>query len=306
MATEASTVRVGVVATDDATADHHSSIDWSAIIAGAVLATAITFVLLTFGSALGLTLTSPFEGEGTSAILLGIAAALWFIWVQVSSFMAGAYLAGRMRRRLWNATEHEVEVRDGAQGLMVWAVGMLLGAMLATSTAVGVVDKAADATATVVAGAVSGDSAQSGSNGGADLNFVVDTLFRTETAPVAPGSEAARQEILRILTRSAAAGEISEDDKTYIARVVATRTELSQEQAAERVNTVLTQAETAMRSAVADAKMAAERARKIAIIIGFFMAATFLVSAAAAWWAASIGGKHRDEGRVFNQLALWR
>jgi len=75
---------------------------------------AVALVLLTFGSAVGLSLTSPFQGEGVSAAGFAIAVGLWFVWVQVSSFMAGGYLAGRMRRRLWIGTEHEVEVRDGA------------------------------------------------------------------------------------------------------------------------------------------------------------------------------------------------
>lgn len=36
-----------------------SFVDWSAVIAGGVLAAAIAFVLLTFGTAIGLSLTSP-------------------------------------------------------------------------------------------------------------------------------------------------------------------------------------------------------------------------------------------------------
>ena len=40
-----------------------SYVDWGAIIAGAVVASAIAFVLLTFGSAVGLTLTSPSEAR---------------------------------------------------------------------------------------------------------------------------------------------------------------------------------------------------------------------------------------------------
>ena len=44
----------------------HSYVDWSAIFAGTVLASAISFVLLTFGSAIGLSLTSAYEGRGSA------------------------------------------------------------------------------------------------------------------------------------------------------------------------------------------------------------------------------------------------
>jgi hypothetical protein len=69
-------------------------VDWGAIIAGAILASAIAFVLLTFGSAIGLSLTSPFKGEGLAATALAVAIALWVLWVEISSFIAGAYLTG--------------------------------------------------------------------------------------------------------------------------------------------------------------------------------------------------------------------
>ena len=63
-------------------------IDWGAVIGGAFLAVATSFVLLSFGSAIGLTLTSPYAGEGLSLWGFAVAAALWLVWVQVSSFMA--------------------------------------------------------------------------------------------------------------------------------------------------------------------------------------------------------------------------
>ena len=79
--------------------DKGSFVDWPAIIAGAVLASAISFVLFAFGAALGLSLTSPYPREGVSATTFGIVLALWVLWVLVSSLAAGGYLAGRLRRR---------------------------------------------------------------------------------------------------------------------------------------------------------------------------------------------------------------
>src|SRR5690348_6953240 len=82
-------------------------VDWGAIIAGAVVATAVAIVMFTFGTAIGLSMVSPYEGEGVSAAAWFVTLGLWTLWVVGSSFMAGGYVAGRMRRRIGDSTEHE-------------------------------------------------------------------------------------------------------------------------------------------------------------------------------------------------------
>lgn len=77
-----------------------SYVDWSAVVAGGVLASAISLVLLAFGTAIGLSMTSPCENERASGPVFAIALGLWLLWVIVSSFLAGGYLAGRLRARV--------------------------------------------------------------------------------------------------------------------------------------------------------------------------------------------------------------
>ena len=91
---------------------------------------AIIVLMTAFGSAIGLSLVSPDKGH--SATLFYIALALWFVWITVSSFVAGGYIAGRMRRPIDGATIHEGHVRDGVHGLVVWALAVAIGAWLAT------------------------------------------------------------------------------------------------------------------------------------------------------------------------------
>ncbi len=131
--------RVGATTVDG------SYLDWSAIIAGGVLALAISFLLISFGASLGLSLTSPYRGEGVSAAWLAVASGIWFVWVTVTGLGAGGYLAGRLRRRIGDATKDEVEVRDGAHGLMVWAISALISAVLATAGVGGMLSAGASA-----------------------------------------------------------------------------------------------------------------------------------------------------------------
>ena len=75
-----------------------SYVDIPAILAGTVVALGIGLIATTFGAALGLGSISAREGEapGFGAVVLP---ALWIIVSMVATYMAGGYIAGRMRRR---------------------------------------------------------------------------------------------------------------------------------------------------------------------------------------------------------------
>lgn len=285
-----------------------SYVDWPAIFAGAFVAWALAFVLMAFGSGLGLTLTgSPWQ-EGMSATWFFVAAALWFIWVQITSVMAGGYLAGRMRRRAGDANGHEIDVRDGVHGLVVWAVGTVIAAALA----LGIASTGIKAMSSLAGGAVSAGAEAAGSalEGEGPLSGVVARLFRAEDRPAngtgntgggAGGSAGARapdtgggdqttarRDVLRVLVNAGLKGELSAEDKDYIARIIERETGMSAEAARQRVDQYLTQA-------LSELRQAAEKARKSGIIVAFLVAATTLISALGAWWAAGVGGRHRDE-----------
>jgi hypothetical protein len=74
---------------------------------------------------------------------------LAFFWImaqQIGTFMAGGYVAGRLRVRLRGAPQDEVEFRDGLHGGLVWALGIVIGADLLMATAGAVARTAADLT----------------------------------------------------------------------------------------------------------------------------------------------------------------
>jgi hypothetical protein len=107
-----------------------SNTEWGPIFAGAVLATAVGLVLLTFGAALGLSVTSAYDNGGLSPAAYAIAAGLYLLWVQLTSFYIGGYVAARLRARSPDANEHEVDVRDGLHGFLVWSLGVIAAAII--------------------------------------------------------------------------------------------------------------------------------------------------------------------------------
>jgi hypothetical protein len=375
-----------------------SYVEWSAIFAGGIVASAIIVLMTAFGSAIGLSLVSPYKGH--SAVLFYIALALWFVWITVSSFVAGGYIAGRMRRPVEGATIHESHVRDGVHGLVVWAVAVAIGTWLATwsissafkgggelgksgassmsSSATSGVDPiaygvdnllrpgesasagktgTADTSADTSQREVSSILATSGTNGSlssdyrtrvarivaaragltqTDADKRVDAIFAQvkaaadkirdandaarkagivlalSVAPNAPSgesrgqgadkasmgeggpTEASRQEVSRILLTGVAEGSLSGDDRAYLVRVVAARAGLSQADAEKRVDALTEQL-----------KSTADKARKAGILLAFLTAASLVLGAAAAWWGAGVGGRHRDEKFDASHLTRW-
>ena len=247
-------------------------VDWGAIIAGAFVAAAISSVFLAFGSAVGLSFASRSPSGSASITGLAIAAALWLLWVQVSSFMGGGYIAGRMRRTIGDAKPHEVEMRDGGHGLIVWAVGVVIGAVLAAWIAT-----AGVASLATMAGSTDDLAAK---------------LLRSETATASGGDTA---EIGRILTRSVGASDVDDSDRDYAVRQMTTRTGLPEAEAKKRFDDTVTKL-----------KAQAASARKFSILIAFLTAASLLIGAVGAWWAACAGGRHRDEGIDHSRLSGWR
>ena len=308
-----------VVAPSGAVSDDTTYVDWPAIFAGAVLALAIAFVLLTFGSALGLSIASPYEGEGVGAVGFAIAAGLWLLWVQSSSCFAGGYLTGRLRRRKHDATEDESDIRDGSHGLVVWGLGVLIGALLAISgitgaisTAVGAAGSAAGTVASVGAaagaGALAGGAASGSEGGTGGYDLLVDRFLRGNAPPPAPAAGGApapaapdaaatgdlRAELGRILADTVSTGQINDADRQYLTQTIAARTGVDQAAAEARVNELVQ----GVQSAEQQARDAAEAARRTALIAAFATAASFLISAAAAYAGATLGGKHRDENTI--------
>lgn len=123
-----------------------SYVEWGAIIAGAVLALAISLVLLQFGSAVGVANLDALRTDVEITAPRMLTAGVFVLVIQVLASICGGYLTGRLRAPILGASEHEREVRDGMHGLLVWATGTI-AVVIAVSIASALAALAADQTA---------------------------------------------------------------------------------------------------------------------------------------------------------------
>ena len=281
-----------------------SAFSWAAAVAGALAATAVAFILISLGSGLGMLAASPYS-SGPSLTTLTVAGAIWIVLAQTWGYAVGGYLAGRLRTPVADAPPDEVDFRDGSHGFVAWALGVMLTLVMVGAVGMFTVGLTGHVASTLGSGAAAGMAQSDRSDSATDpTGYFVDMLFRTQPRAGAPGVDSpatmpaqpmnaqqdaqSRAEVTRILARSAAAGQLADEDRTYLARIVSARTGLPQEEAARRVQEVEARAK-------ANAKEAADKAAKAASMLSFWTFMSLLMGAAAAVVGAIVGGNHRDD-----------
>jgi hypothetical protein len=255
---------------------------WNPILAGAIIAASLSFVLLSFGSAIGLGVASPSSTWRDTSSALALLGGLWLLLTALASFGLGGYLAGRLRTPWSAVSTDEVEFRDGVHGLMVWGLAIVIGAFLAlgaSRTVAGAPDPTRPTAATAEP----------------LLAFELDRLFRSDRKPTDPANDPEmRAQAARIITAGLGHAGMAADDRAYLVRLVETRVGLTPPDAEARVN-----------QAMAQASEAISQARRSAVILGFMIAASLLLGAAVAWLAAAFGGQHRDGGVAHHFWRRW-
>ena len=178
---------------------------------------------------------------------------------------------------------------------MAWVIGATLFGFAVVFAGAFVTKQAVNVAAPAASTAVS--MAGNDQNAGGPAEYYVDMLFRPGAnasggaAPQAnqqPLSEAQRSEVTRVLFNSATTGTLTDADRDYLAGLVAQRTGLSQQEAAQRVTQVEQQA-------AQKTKEAADAARKAGAYVSFWSFMALLFGAMAATLAGILGGELRDE-----------
>lgn len=262
-----------------------SGVSWAAVIAGAFVAAALSVILIALGAGLGLSSVSPWSNVGASASTIGKTTIIWLIFVQIVASAMGGYLAGRLRTKWAAIHTDEVYFRDTAHGFLVWAVGLVITASLLGSAAVSMAGgstQMGSAELSMVGGAGNANGGRLDTNG-----YFVDALLRSDNPSLAENGVPVRAEIGRILVNGLRKQDLPAADQTYLARLVAARTGLSQSDAEKRVSDVLT-----------DARQAADTARKAVAHSLLWMFIALLIGAFCASYAATIGGRQRDHVKL--------
>jgi hypothetical protein len=209
------------------------------------------------------------------------AAIVWLIGTNIIAGALGGYITGRLRTKWALVHTDEVFFRDTANGLMAWAVALVVSVTLLASAATYMAGGAASMRSPVEGTASSAIPTDPNA-------YFVDTLFRsdhltTETSATEARDAATQAEAGRIFANALLRDQPSATDQSYLARLVAARTGLSQQDAERRVADV-----------IAEARQAADTARKAAarLLLWYFLAV--LTGGFSASYFATIGGRLRD------------
>jgi len=269
-----------------------SAVSWAAISAGAVVAAATSLLLIALGGGVGLASLSPWSHTGASAATFTAITAMGLIVVQWVSAGVGGYIAGRLRTRWHGVHTHEVFFRDTAHGFITWATATLLASIAAAVIASSTAGAGLHAASTIGAGAAMGAASSATSVDPYD----VDTLLRpgnpgtaSSGNPASPGNDV-RAQTTRILARGLTSDEVSPEDRTYLAQVVAAQAGISPADAQTRVDSAIAK----VQAAKMQAKQAADKARKAAETASIFTALAMLIGAFIASISAALGGRLRD------------
>jgi hypothetical protein len=316
------------------------SVQWGAVILGALGASAISAVLLAFGAGIGLSAASAQPWAGASAKALAVISVIYTAIVLVASFGGGGYIAGRMRLPPTAEELAEADFRDGAHGFAVWALGIFVGGLIALSGVSGAVKAVGQATA-AIGGATAAGAASNPELGRAAVSmtptdYAIDRLLApapagagaapaagapsspstsppspsspSMTAAAAPTPTMSRADLTAPLTRSFASalrtGQLDARDRATLVATVMQQTGLPQADAEKRVDEAYADIKTAEQKA----RDAAEKARKAAVITAFAVASTLLLACAAACAGATAGARHRHERTVvtlFGSRRFW-
>jgi hypothetical protein len=247
------------------------TLQWTPIVVGALTATALSSILITFAATVGLGVSSAAPTWRDASWALWLLSGIYLILQALISFGCGGYVAGRTQiPPLDPGNNEEVERRDGLHGVAAWALAVVLSVLLAAF--VGMAASRPSALATP-------PSATEPSI----LSYEIDQLFRAGRKPANLDLTPARAEAGRILLTSSSHSGVTTEDHSYLIQMVSGITGLTSADAERRVDSV-----------ISDSKKAIGKARASTIILAFCIATALLLGAAAAWAGAEAGGRHRD------------
>jgi len=245
------------------------TLQWTSAVAGALVACAVSLILITFGATVGLGVSSTAPTWRDASVALTLLSGIYLILQALVSFGCGGYFAGRCRIPYEAGITKQGEQRDGLHGIASWALAVILGAALA-----GLVAASLSRHTTLTPPSTTEPSI---------ISSEIDHLFRAARRPPNVDLAPLRAEAGRVLLTSSSHSGVSADDRAYLVQLVTATTGLAGTEAERRVDTV-----------ISESKRAISHTRASSIVLAFSIATALLLGAVAAWAGAEAGGRHRD------------
>jgi hypothetical protein len=270
----------------DVTPSSHlqSAISWPAILGGATAAASLSLILMVVGTGFGLASVSPWANTGISAKGFDIATVAWIIVTPSIASIVGGYLCGRLRTRWLQTHTDEVRFRDAAHGFLTWAAASMMTVAIFAVTINLFIQRIPPI------GLVQDLDIQT--------EYYTNKLFRkgptmlTEQAPIQ--TQASLIENNRILAKSLSTGQVAKDDLIYLTQQIRYYGGLSEIDADKRLRITFSDAQAQIEETTAMAKRGFDEARKTSAYASMWFIISLMLSAIAACFAATLGGKRRD------------
>ena len=265
-------------------------VSWGAIMAGAVVAVTIGFMLNILGAAIGVSTVDAVEGDTPAASTFGIGAAIWLLVATLIGLGVGGYTAARL-----SGTADKTDA--SLHGVGVWAIGFLLSAVLLGNLAAGAASSVASAASNLVGGvARTAGSAVSGVANQANPQAMLERAragLSGSSEPARMTTEQRSAEITSILASGVASGgALSDPERQRLAALVSAEAGIPQQEAMQRVQAYEAEAQRTARDAAERARRAADAAATGASTAAYAVFGTLLLGAIAAVLGARAGTRN--------------
>lgn len=256
---------------------------WGAVIAGVVVALGAAVLIGLIGVAIGVSSLHP------GAVGSGLGTGLWAILTTVLSMALGGYVAAR----LCGTHSH---LDSELHGLTVWALTLLVGAVLLAQVISGAIAIAVQSAGSAAGGALSGGGAlASGLTQQMSPQALIDRLqesLNTSGNPTQMTKEQVRNEIGILIGRRIYNGTLSDQDRDRLTTLVADEAGISKEEAARRINNTEQEAKAFQAQAQQRLQDAANAATHAATLGARALSAGLILGLATALIGAWFGTRH--------------
>lgn len=256
-------------------------VSWSGVLAGAAIALASQLILNMLGLSIGAGSIDPAAGDNPAASTFSVAAGLWWTMSGILAAFCGGYTAGRL-----SGQPHPIT--SGWNGLISWAVSMLVVLYLLASAVGGILGGTLSALGSAGSSAIEA----AGPMLGGDPFSAIEQQVRQRLGD--QGAEAARDAAVSAV-RSAVTGDQAQASQARdrAAQALATAQGISVDDARRQVAEYESRYREAADQAKQRAAEAADTASRAASLGGLFGAVALLLGAIAAWFGGRAGSVNR-------------